>query len=255
MSWSDKVFRYCERGADPAFWAEPFNAISNAGFLIAAVAAAWRMRGVYAAADTASVSGARARWRGSDWAVAGLIALVFAIGIGSFLFHTVATRWARLADVIPIVVFMLAYLMFALRHFLALSWIAIALGVGVFLAATLAASTASCPSSLVSVVAYAREPCLKETLGYAPALAALLLVAGAIRMQHPAARSLVIAAGVFAVAMLLRWTDRGSCPFTALLGAPRGTHALWHVLNAVVLYTLLTTAILYRRVVVQRPAA
>jgi hypothetical protein len=255
MNWSDKVFRYCERGADPAFWAEPLNAVSNVAFLIAAVAAAWRMRAVWRADAAAGAAPDNARWRGSDRAVAGLIALVFAIGVGSFLFHTVATRWARLADVIPIVVFMLAYLMFALRHFLALSWAAIAGSIAVFLAATASASAFSCPSSLVSVTAYAREPCLKETLGYAPALAALLLVAGAIRRQHPAARNLLTAAGVFVVAMLLRWTDRGSCPFTTLFGAPRGTHALWHLLNAIVLYMLLSAAMAHRRVVDQRPAA
>ena len=36
-----------------------------------------------------------------------LIALAFAIGTGSFLFHTHATQWANLADSAPIVLFVI----------------------------------------------------------------------------------------------------------------------------------------------------
>jgi hypothetical protein len=80
-----RIFAYCERGLDPAFWAEPLNALSNAAFLIAAWWA-WRT------------------WRQSlqaGQAELGLVALLAVIGAGSFLFHTFATRWAALADVIP----------------------------------------------------------------------------------------------------------------------------------------------------------
>ena len=75
--WSSPVDLYCER-LGPSFWAEPVNAISNVAFLIAAVAAfvKWRQ----AARD--------------DLPALALIGVVFVIGLGSFAFHTLATRGA-----------------------------------------------------------------------------------------------------------------------------------------------------------------
>ena len=32
-----EAVRYCERGGSPDFWAEPLNAITNAGYLAAAL--------------------------------------------------------------------------------------------------------------------------------------------------------------------------------------------------------------------------
>ena len=96
MAWTDKIFAYCERAGDPAFWAEPFNAISNVAFLIAALAGAVLL-----------VRTPNARARRIEW---GLVLLVTIIGIGSFLFHTYATRWASVADTAPIGIFMIGYL-------------------------------------------------------------------------------------------------------------------------------------------------
>ena len=79
---------YCER-TTAAFWAEPVNALTNAAFLMAALIG-WR---------AARSTGRR------DGPMILLIALTASIGVGSFLFHTVATRWAALADVVPISLF------------------------------------------------------------------------------------------------------------------------------------------------------
>ena len=233
MSWGEQVFRYCERGQDAAFWAEPFNALSNAGFVVVAAIAATRLHRVH---DTRTDRTGRT-------AVAALIALAVLIGLGSFLFHTFATRWSRLADVAPIGAFMLAYLAFALHQFLGWTWTRIAAALAIFLAATAIAATLSCPSQLSAVTTFAREPCLKGTMGYAPALAALTLTGALLRRAHPAGRALLIAAGLFLAAMLLRWIDMRSCGWTTLLGRPRGTHALWHLLNAATLHVLLGAAI------------
>ncbi len=225
-AWTDQVFRYCERGQDPAFWAEPLNAISNAGFLIAAGLAATRLRHLEQPAVAARL----------------LVALTAAIGIGSFLFHTFATRWSRLADVVPISAFMIVYLAFALRNFLGWTSKQIGMAVAVFLLASGLAATISCPGQLTAVTTFVREPCLKGTMGYAPALIALLLVGGTLRARHPAGPKLLFAAGIFLAAMILRWVDTRACPWTMLLGSARGTHALWHVLNALMLHILLTAA-------------
>src|SRR6476646_12190584 len=71
MNWSEPVNYYCER-ASAAFWAEPVNALTNAGFLVAALAAfvEWRRAG------------------GRDVPVLALIAVMVLIGLGSFAFHT-----------------------------------------------------------------------------------------------------------------------------------------------------------------------
>lgn len=234
MTWSEQVFRYCERGLDPAFWAEPFNALSNAAFLVAA-AVLWR--------DLArSRRGTEARSE-PIFALAILIALVAAVGAGSFLFHTYATHWARLADVVPIGIFMAAYLAVALRIFIGWSWAAIGAAVAGFLGVTGFMASISCPQTMVSVVTAAREPCLKGTIGYVPALAALVVVGLLAQRRHPAGRQLIAAGAIFLAAMLLRWADRDVCAATMLLGRVRGTHALWHLLNAATVYVLVRAAI------------
>jgi hypothetical protein len=112
MDWTEKIFAYCERAGDPQFWAEPFNAISNLAFLIAAVLAAFYL------ARTADAATRRVEWT--------LVVIVFIIGVGSFLFHTTATRWASVADTAPIGVFMIAYLGYAMRRFLGASYVVVA---------------------------------------------------------------------------------------------------------------------------------
>jgi len=99
MDWSRAVNSYCER-LDASFWSEPVNALSNVGFLLVA-ALVWRRP------EVRSDPGAR------------LLTLVLvAIGVGSFLFHTHAEVWAMLADVLPILGFILIYVHLATVRFL-----------------------------------------------------------------------------------------------------------------------------------------
>ena len=111
---------YCERlGAE--FWAEPINALTNVSFLIAAWAM-WRL------------SRQSAMLSPSLWL---LIAATIAIGCGSFIFHTVATSWARLLDVIPILVFQLLFLWLYFRRIMDVTPISTGLLVAVYLAAAI----------------------------------------------------------------------------------------------------------------------
>ena len=222
----EKIFAYCERGTDPAFWAEPLNAISNAAFLIAAIAALmeWN-RG-------------RHDLRGNDLGGGvelSLIALVAVIGIGSFLFHTFATRWAAVADVLPITLFMFAYLGYALPRFLGLSWIATIVGLAAFFAAISMAESTTCGGS----------PCLNGSVGYVPALAALGVIGAWLAyIAHPASRPILTGTALFAVSLAFRTLDRSICPATALFGGREfGTHFIWHVCNAALLYLLLRAAV------------
>ena len=104
MGLSERVFLYCERGRSEALFAEPFNAASNAAFLLAALVALLLLLR------------RPKEMRSADQYL--FIALVFVIGLGSLAFHLLADRASLLADVIPIDLFMLVYLGFALNRFL-----------------------------------------------------------------------------------------------------------------------------------------
>lgn len=208
MDWSRPVDLYCER-LGPYFWAEPVNAVTNASFLIAAVAALllWR--------------------RGErDWPALTLIAVTFAIGIGSFIFHTVATRGAALFDTVPIAIFIYGYLWLALRRFLGLSaWTAPAL--------VIAFGLLSFAEGLV-----VPRGTLNGSHAYLPALAVLFVV-GWLTGEAGPRRLLFSAAAVFAVSIFFRSIDQAVCA-----ALPLGTHFLWHSLNGAVLYLLLRAALL-----------
>lgn len=239
MDWTAQLFRYCERGADPAFWAEPANAISNSAFLIAAGFAL--LHAGRRPADAAQ-HGASAHFE------YGLIGLVAIIGVGSFLFHTFATEWAALADVIPIGIFMLAYLGYALHRFLGLPAVVTAAGLILFVLALLAFAQIDCQPGFMPVSNALGVDCFNGTLGYVPALIALLAIGGVlIRRGHPAGCVLAASGLIFAVSMLFRAFDFELCTATpAGLSAGRlGTHFVWHLLNALMLYLLLRAAVLH----------
>lgn len=227
MSWNEQLFNYCERGLDPAFWAEPFNAASNLAFLVAAGLSSMRLR-------RADRDGRPPVPPGS-WLQA-LVALLMVIGAGSFLFHTFATRWALMADVIPITLFIITYLAFALRFMVGLAWSVVVLLLVAFLVASEVGPELACRGGR----------CLNGSLGYVLPLMALLAMGLALPRKTPHRRILLYAAPVFAVSLVLRTVDRDLCGATDLLGRHRGTHALWHMLNGVTLYLLVDAGIQWR---------
>lgn len=228
MNWTSQVFHYCERGIDPGVWAEPVNAATNAAFVAV---------GLLALGRSAADSG---RPRNQPTIALFLAVVVVAIGIGSFLFHTLATRWARLADTAPIGVFMLTYLGYALRHFLALSWPLVTGGIGGFIVAMWAAAGIDCSWLAAAIAQQGPGRCFNGTLGYAPALAVLAGVGLVLQWRrHAAASALLTAAGVLLLSMALRAIDIELCSATRVAGHALGTHFAWHILNAVVLHLLL----------------
>jgi ceramidase len=198
-----RIDLYCER-TDPGFWAEPANALTNAAFLIAA-AIVWRHA---AGAPPAQARDARL-----------LAALIGLIGLGSFLFHTLATVWAAWLDQGAIALYIYVFLWLFLARVAGLSWWAALGGLGVFAVASRALTAPFPPGSL------------NGSYAYLPALLALgVLAADARRRRRPGAARLAAAAGVFAVSIVLRSVDHTLCE-----SWPLGTHFGWHCLNAVVL--------------------
>jgi hypothetical protein len=210
--WSTPVDLYCER-VTPSFWAEPLNAVSNIAFLVAAYAAyeLWRREGK------------------GDPAILALIVVVVVVGLGSFAFHTLATQGAMLLDVTPIGFFIYGYFLLALRRFLLLSWPAALSSLAGFIALS------------VALASYVPRDVLNGSSGYFPALAALIGF-GCILRGHSVGSAMLFAAGLFVVSLFFRIIDLDVCA-----RFPIGTHFLWHVLNAAVLYTVLRGAIAGRQ--------
>jgi len=199
---------YCER-TDPGFWAEPANALTNVAFLIAA-AAVW-----YHAAGASPPRARDARM---------LAALIGLIGVGSFLFHTLAVVWAAWLDQGAIALYIYAFLWLFLARVAGLPWWGALGGLGVFAMASRALTAPFPPGSL------------NGSYAYFPALLALgALAAYAWRRRHAAAGALAAAAGVFVVAIVLRSIDQTACE-----AWPLGTHFLWHCLIALVAYLTAT---------------
>lgn len=208
------IDHYCERTSS-ALDAEPVNALTNAAFLIAAVGA-WRLQSARPAPGTAGP-------------IRALIVLIAIVGLGSFLFHTVATRWAEWGDVIPILAFMLLFLWLVLSRFLGWSFGSKLVALSCFLAVTLYLE-AAVPGTVLWGGAL-----------YVPALLVLVAVGAALyRRQRVAARAAFTATGVFLLSLAARMLDMPVCTIF-----PRGTHFLWHIFNAILLYLLVRLAILY----------
>lgn len=197
----DYIDLYCER-LTPGLWAEPLNALSNIAFFIAAWAI-WRLAHRHSQIPV------------GIWI---LIGLAIAIGMGSTLFHTFATGWANLLDVLPILLFQLWYLWLYSRQIIKMRYgYAGALIVGFF---------------FVSNFSKQFTYILNGSLSYAPAFLAL----SGLGIYHYRQKKyepfiLLGAAGVFLLSLFFRTLDQAICPYVSI-----GTHFLWHLLNGVLLY-------------------
>lgn len=221
MNWAESIDLYCER-TDASLWSEPLNALSNLGFLLVAILL-WKQT--------------RGRERDLHW----LNGLIFAIGLGSLIFHTVATRWAALLDIAFIALFVLVFHQrFQVRLLGAGNGRAWA-GTAVFLA--LAALLVGASRALPPLPLNGSEI-------YLPPFALLLWCATAARRRQPAnARWLARAAGLFIVSLTCRASD------TLLCSAwPAGTHVGWHLVNAAVLYCCMRALLLTPRPTPARPS-
>jgi len=199
MDWSAQSDNYCER-TDLLFWSEPVNAVTNAAFVIVAVWM-WRRCG--------AVPSARL-----------LCVILFAIGIGSFLFHTHATAWAAAADVIPIGLFILVYLFLVNRDFVGMSGWAAVLATTVFV-----------PYAYVMVRILDTVPFFQISNFYWTVPVLLFVYGAALHHKRPqSARGLIYGGLLLCLSIALRSVDEGLCRYWAV-----GTHFLWHLLNALML--------------------
>ena len=201
MNWFAPINAYCER-TGPEYWSEPVNAVTNAAFVIAALVMMRRLGG-------AGMGMGRA-----------LAAVLFIIGIGSWLFHTHANQLTSLLDVLPIVAFILLYIFAATRDFFgARPWVAGLVTAGFI------------PYAALLIPVFSLVPGLGSSASYAPVPLLIAIYALLLRRRLPeVARGLAIGAVVLIVSLTFRTLDQALCDML-----PLGTHFMWHILNAVML--------------------
>jgi len=206
VNLTEHIFAYCERQG-PQLYAEPLNAISNLAFFYWA----WKLWGQidprkpYLAAPL--------RW---------LAALIALVGVGSLAFHTFATGWASILDVLFIGVFNVSYLIIFLRVVARWSRLRAFASAAAFVMADRIAA------------AYLPGDLFNGSVLYLPAALTLIALTAYARTLAPqSGRMMTGAVVVFAVSLTARTIDQAICPSWAW-----GTHFVWHLLNAWVLYQL-----------------
>ena len=205
-----RIDLYCER-TDWSFWAEPLNAFTNIAFIVAAFLILRRSRGDRGQAP---------------WDALLLAALAVLVGVGSFLFHTFATVWGRWLDLGFIALFIYVFLARSLIRVAGLGWRGALVGLLLYFGFERGALALLPRDALGGSILY-----LPALLG----LAGLALIAW--RRHRPHAR-LAAAAGIFLAAIVVRTLDQPLCD-----AWPAGTHFIWHLLVAWVLYLAATATL------------
>ncbi len=208
MHWNTSIDIYCERTSS-AFLAEPLNFVSNLAFLAVAILLHRKLRSESYPA-----------------ALHYLVYLIYFIALGSGLFHSVATFWTIWADVVPIGIFLFAYLGLWMKL---AGWNGVRCSLGYlgFIALSLLLAKAVGPQKLNGSESY---------LGALVTLGAI--AAYTKHFRWPTASRYMNAWVLFLLSFGLRSIDIRSCPIF-----PIGTHFFWHLLNAIVLWLLMTAAL------------
>lgn len=213
MDWTRAIDAYCER-TDAGYWSEPVNALTNLAFIVAALI----------------------MWRRSRGGGRVLSAILFLIGVGSWLFHTHATAWAASADSGFIVVYVFAYIYLANRDFLGWPVWAAALG-----------SAAYIPYTAALTPVFEALPFFAISSFYWPLPVLIYGYALWFGSRAPdTAKGLAIGATILCVSLFFRSVDEVWCA-----AFPLGTHFIWHLLNAVMLGWMIAV---WQRHVARAPA-
>jgi hypothetical protein len=212
--------RYCERlGTNGALWQEPLNSFSNIGFILCACFLLYKH---YRSPTSFS-------WKTFDITV--LILLIASIGIGSALWHYYATPPYMWADIIPISLFLnLYFVVFLLRI------------AKVSIKQTI---IAWCLFQLITYLCQTYLPpnLLYGTVMYIPAFVILsIMTLYVILTFHHSALPMVKVSILWSVSLFFRTIDLPACSLFSI-----GTHFIWHLLNAVVLYMLVSILLSYKQ--------
>lgn len=197
--------KYLERHSDGLF-AEPFNALSNIAFFVAAYL-------VYRLASRSD--------QGRRWECRVLPPLLAAVGVGSTLFHTARNGYTFLCDAVPIAVFILLVMFSVLR------WLTKSAGWSTVLIAVFVLIQAVVPRGITN-----NSLPYNDSFPYIVTIGALIPITGATFYRcGRKAIPLVWLCVFLGAAVVFRSVDLVSAPIF-----PMGTHWLWHIGTAISAY-------------------
>jgi hypothetical protein len=199
----------CERHAAGIF-AEPLNVISSFAFIVVAISI-YRFYHRHEDLDR--------KW---IWDIHALTFLTFIIGINSVVFHAFPTPTTELLDTLSIVMFIVVYFWSVLFR----------IGRCNFFQATIC-FIAFVGGSHILVHQFPRA--LNDSIGYLSSMMALIVIAIHLHLKaRPSSQHFMLASIVGVCSLFCRAIDREICPDFGF-----GTHFIWHMLNATLLYILL----------------
>jgi len=200
------IDQYCER-TDASLLSEPLNLFSNTGFILAGLII---IKSLKSSPEKTQPPGA--------WFLASMILI---IGFGSGLFHSFANTWSMWADVLPIAIFVFAYLWLFLRQ-----------RTHQFRAGALVTLTGFLVLSFF-VAKLADHQTSNGSESYFGTWIALFGISCfyAGRGEPTNQRRMLLATLLFSLSILFRTMDEAFC-----YRWPLGTHVFWHLLNSLVLY-------------------
>jgi hypothetical protein len=189
---------------------EPLNALSNFAFIYVAFAI-YRFYRSHEDIQQHRI-----------WDVQIMTLMILLIGINSILFHVYPTPVTELMDTIPIVIFILLY------------FVSVIFRIGkcnVFQG--IIASIAFLGFSHMLVAQFPRA--LNDSIGYLSSMIALIVIAVYLHLRaRPSSQYFMLAAIIGVVSLFARAIDREVCDMW-----PVGTHFIWHLCNATLLYILM----------------
>lgn len=199
----------CERHA-PGMLSEPLNVISSFAFMFVAI---WIYRYYHRHEDL------ERKW---IWDIHALTFLTFIIGFNSVAFHTFPNPTTELMDTLAIVMFIMIYFWSVLFR----------IGRCNFFQA-LVAFVAFLGFSHMLVAQFPNA--LNDSIGYLSSMISLIMIAVYLHLKaRPSSQHYMMAAIVGVCSLFCRAIDHAVCPMLHV-----GTHFIWHMLNATLLYILL----------------
>ena len=209
------IDKYCERTSE-GLWAEPLNVISNLAFLIVFILVLKLFKN--------NIKNQYLKY----WDISLLVVLLMCITLGSTLWHIFAQQWALYMDIIPILLFINVFIISCFYRVLQLNTLFVVLFFGVYQL-----------FNFLVQQQYSIET-LNGSIFYVPVLLTLVIIMLTTCLKkRPICHNYLIAVSLFVLALGLRTLDNSQCD-----NFPVGTHFLWHIIIATMLYFLATSLIL-----------
>ena len=199
----------CER-TEPGIWAEPLNVSSSFSFFIAAI---MLLRFYLNNKEITS------KWILDIHILTGTLIL---IGAASVVFHMAPSYYTELADIIFIVLFINVYFFSVMVRIAGVQGASLFVVYMAFLGST-------------HILVDQFPNAMNDSIGYLSTMFTLIFIAFYLNIRRrPAARAFLIAAMIGVLSLFFRVIDNEICG-----SFKYGTHFIWHILNAVLIYILL----------------